>query len=69
MPINISQESYEKVKRSSSPVVIPKKVKRMKTEQVDENENAEDATMQIMSRHRILFSMSNDPEELKKIVR
>lgn len=69
MPINISQESYEKVKRSPSPVVIPKKVKKMKLEQPDENENVEDVSLQPTNGYRILFSMCNDVEDLKKIVR
>ena len=68
MPINISQESYEKVKRSASPVIMPQKPKRIKTENtVDENENIEDNVQS--STHRILFSMCVEIDELKKIVR
>lgn len=67
MPINISQESYERVKRSSSPVLIPKKPKKIKTENVtDENDNE---THGPTTHHKILFSKCADVEELKKIVK
>lgn len=66
MPINISQESYERVKRSSSPVSMPKKTKKLKTENIDENENE---TYVPTTHHKILFSMCGDVEELKKIVK
>lgn len=67
MPINISQESYERVKRSSSPVTMVKKSKKMKTECFDENEN--DDTDVPSTRHKILFSMFAKVDELKKIVK
>lgn len=66
MPINISQESYERVKRSSSPVLMPKKTKKLKTEHIDENENE---VYVPSTHHRILFSMCFDGEEMKKIVK
>lgn len=67
MPINISQESYERVKRSASPVLLPKKVKKMKTEETtDENDNE---TFVPTVPHKILFSMCPDVDDLKKIVR
>lgn len=74
MPINISQESYEKVKRSASPVVLPpnSKAKKIKTELVsmmDENDNDEDMVLRATATYRILFSMCPEVEELKKIVR
>ncbi|KRT80816.1 hypothetical protein AMK59_5213, partial [Oryctes borbonicus] len=74
MPINISQESYEKVKRSASPVVSPlnSKLKKIKTEQIpvtDENDNEEDPILQSTATHRVLFSMCSDVDELKKLVR
>lgn len=40
MPINISQESYERVKRSASPVSLPKS-KKIKTEHADSTEKIE----------------------------
>lgn len=69
MPINISQESYERVKRSPSPVLIPKVTKKMKTENTtDENDN--DTQMVPTMPHRILFSMCDaNLNELKKIVK
>lgn len=66
MPINISQESYERVKRSSSPVLMPKKPKKLKTEIMDENENENYIPS---THHKIMFSMCSDVEELKKIVK
>lgn len=68
MPINISQESYERVKRSASPVLLPKKTKKLKTEQTDENDNVNDVD-DPNSTHRILFSMCVDLQNLQKIVR
>lgn len=69
MPINISQESYERVKRSASPVLLPKKAKKLKTEHTnDENENPSDQTLASLT-HRIVFSMFTDTEELKKMVK
>lgn len=66
MPINISQDSYERAKRSSSPVSMPKKNKKLKTDNTDENDNE---TYVPSTNHRILFSMCADVEELKKIVK
>ncbi|KAF5294347.1 hypothetical protein FQR65_LT10800 [Abscondita terminalis] len=63
MPINISQESYERVKRSPSPVAIPKKIKKIKVEEVDAQPDERSPT------HRILFSLVSDVDELKNIVR
>lgn len=67
-PINISQESYERVKRSASPVVLPKKTKKQKTEATDENDNISDDHV-TNSTHRILFSMFSDTKSLQKMVR
>ncbi|XP_060533249.1 PAX-interacting protein 1-like [Cylas formicarius] len=52
-PINISQESYERVKRSASPVALPKP-KKLKTERTDENDNISEAVAN--SDYRVLFS-------------
>ncbi|EFA05726.1 PAX-interacting protein 1 [Tribolium castaneum] len=68
MPINISQESYERVKRSSSPVLMPKKAKKMKTEQTDENDNVDEG-VEVNANYRILFSMSSETATLQKIVK
>ncbi|CAH1132708.1 unnamed protein product [Ceutorhynchus assimilis] len=67
-PINISQESYERVKRSASPVSLPK-AKKMKTEHTDENENITDEVFD--SNYKILFSQYEPDrvKELGKIVR
>ncbi|KAK4878474.1 hypothetical protein RN001_010980 [Aquatica leii] len=65
MPINISQESYERVKRSPSPVSIPKKIKKIKVEEV---EVPTDEIPPSVS-HRILFSLFTDIAELKNIVK
>ncbi|KAJ8910501.1 hypothetical protein NQ315_012348 [Exocentrus adspersus] len=67
-PINISQESYERVKRSASPVVLPKKTKKQKTEPTDENDNISDDHV-TNSTHRILFSMFPNTKPLQKMVR
>lgn len=69
MPINISQESYEKVKRAPSPVLIPKKAKKMKTEIKSEDIEEQDENAPQSYTHRILFSRVQDMDELKKIVR
>lgn len=72
MPINISQESYERVKRASSPVLPAKKPKKIKTEhnlekpmETDQDEN----TPPPLTTHRILFSKCNNTEELENIVK
>lgn len=67
-PINISQELYERVKRSSSPVVLPK-LKKQKTEHTDENENITDEITD--SEYKILFTQFETPrlKELEKLVR
>lgn len=67
-PINISQESYERVKRSASPVSLPK-AKRLKTEHTDENENITEEV--IHSNYRVLFSQFELEEQkrLEKMVR
>lgn len=67
-PINISQESYERVKRSASPVVLPKKPKKLKTEPTDENDNINHEQMSNAT-HKILFSMCSDRKELQDITR
>lgn len=68
MPINISQESYERVKRSPPPVLMPKAVKKMKVENnTDENDN--DTQMVPVMPHKVLFSMCGNVDELKKIVK
>ena len=69
MPINISQESYERVKRSASPVLMPKKAKKMKTEHTDENDNVNDEGVDVNSNYRVLFSMSSEATTLQKIVK
>lgn len=70
MPINISQESYERVKRSASPTLLPKKTKKMKIENnTDESEENDIHNTLVTSPHRILFSNCSDVESLKKIVR
>jgi hypothetical protein len=66
MPINISQDSYERVKRSASPVLLPKKAKKVKTENTDENDNVNDECVDANSNYRILFSMSSEVELLQK---
>ncbi|CAG9814579.1 unnamed protein product [Phaedon cochleariae] len=66
-PINISQESYERVKRCASPVVIPKKPKKQKME-TDENDNISDEQVTNPS-YRIMFSMYSDTKDLQGIVR
>lgn len=69
MPINISQESYERVKRSPSPVVLPQKAKkpRLDTPPVSENEIS---SKEMSHTHRILFSLYSDKDRksLEKIV-
>lgn len=65
MPINISQESYERVKRSASPVLGPKKPKKLKVK--EENEFIDDQNQSMT--HRILFSLFTDVNDLKSIVR
>lgn len=67
-PINISQESYERVKRSASPVVIPKKSKKPKTEITDENDNISEEQPPNAT-YKILFSMIADTKEMQKIVK
>lgn len=70
MPINISQESYERVKRSASPVLLPKKPKKFKTEHIDENDNVNhEEGVETNSNYRILFSMCQDLTNLQKIVK
>nr|CAH7749107.1 unnamed protein product [Callosobruchus chinensis] len=65
-PINISQESYERVKRSASPVMLPKKYKKPKTE-TDENGNISQEQVS-NSTHKILFSMFPRDNELTKMI-
>lgn len=67
-PINISQESYERVKRSASPVVIQKKTKKPKIETTDENDNISD-DQPSNATHKILFSMIPNIKEMQKIVK
>ncbi|XP_025831025.1 PAX-interacting protein 1-like isoform X3 [Agrilus planipennis] len=68
MPINISQESYERVKRCVSPVAMPKKTKKIKTETSnDENENPE-SFGNPNATHKILFSGCQNSDELRKVV-
>lgn len=71
MPINISQESYERVKRSASPVLPPKKLKKPKIEvqeEVDAKMETEEPSFPHSATHRILFSMFAETEELENIV-
>ncbi|CAH1111777.1 unnamed protein product [Psylliodes chrysocephalus] len=67
-PINISQESYERVKRSASPTISPKKPKKLKVEPTDENDNISDQPMLDYS-YRILFSFIVDVKEMKQKVK
>lgn len=66
MPINISQDSYERVKRSASPILLPKKAKKPKLEQTDENDNINE---EMTSTHRILVSMFPNMDQMKKMVK
>jgi PAX-interacting protein 1 len=66
MPINISQDSYERVKRSASPVLLPKNAKKVTTENKDENDNVNVVCVDANSNYRILFSMSSEVELLQK---
>ncbi|ENN75011.1 hypothetical protein YQE_08327, partial [Dendroctonus ponderosae] len=67
-PINISQDSYERVKRSASPVSLPK-AKRLKTEHTDENENITEEV--VHSNYRVLFSQFalEEQKTMEKMVR
>lgn len=72
MPINISQESYERVKRSASPVLTPKKVKKIKTEEkpnADEEMQTDEPPTPHSATHRILFSMFAETGDLSGIVK
>ncbi|XP_076254688.1 uncharacterized protein LOC143192843 isoform X2 [Rhynchophorus ferrugineus] len=67
-PINISQELYERVKRSASPVLLPKP-KKLKTEHTDENENITEEIPN--SPYKVMFSQfeAERVKELEKNVR
>ncbi|XP_072382346.1 uncharacterized protein Ptip [Diabrotica undecimpunctata] len=67
-PINISQESYERVKRSASPTVTPKKPKKPKIEPTDENDNISDEIMANCS-YKILFSLVSNLNKMKQMVK
>ncbi|XP_057658096.1 PAX-interacting protein 1-like isoform X1 [Diorhabda carinulata] len=67
-PINISQESYERVKRSASPVVTPKKPKKSKVDSTDENDNISDEMMADCS-YKILFSLVNEAVKMKQMIK
>ncbi|KAL3271355.1 hypothetical protein HHI36_021839 [Cryptolaemus montrouzieri] len=68
MPINISQETYERVKRSASPAPsLPKKAKQPKTERMDEDNS--DDNVPVNHQYNILFSnVPNSSAELSEIV-
>lgn len=69
MPINISQESYERVKRSASPSLLPVKTKKQKTNETDENDNINTDQEMADVNYRILFSMCSNVKELKNMVK
>lgn len=68
MPINISQESYERVKRSPPAVSVPSKPKKPRTESPPP---VTDTPMDIVnteigSNYKIMFSLCT-PEERKEL--
>lgn len=81
MPINISQESYERVTRSASPVLMPKTKKlkvedkpkdeeKMEVDEVkDEKPDIKSETVTTNGQYKILFSMANETANLEKMVK
>lgn len=70
MPINISQESYERVKRSPSPVVMPPKAKKPRTDSplpsAAMDTPLDPSQAEFGASFRVLFSLCT-PEERKEL--